>query len=206
LYYLRGPNRVFSVAIFVLLIGSSIPLLMPCWLLGVWVYHVSKAPPESAFVGWTAVVLPIVLYLLLQDSGWLVSLGRLPLAVLGPKEASYLFGNAQFALREYVVSCLAAIHFIGIATVLKSRKPLAAQWINWAAGATFSLYVTHAPVLHFVKAVVPDHTWLYLPICIAVALAFAWAFERRLASFRRLVLAILPGYDVVRKIPGAEAA
>jgi peptidoglycan/LPS O-acetylase OafA/YrhL len=69
--------------------------------------------------------------------------------------------------------------------------------IRWIAGGTFSLYLVHLPVMHFLAAVFPwasDSSWtlaVLVGVTPMVCYAFAEVTERRKNAWRNLILKVL---------------
>ena len=181
LFYLRDRRGLLLAVLAMVLAGPNILVLMPCWWLGAWIYLRLQRPVRRD-VGAVLALAPVVCYVLLQATGALRDIQDLTTV---PFKATFSHVSVHF-LRDWLVAILAAIHLIGVAAVTHDRKAKWRAGIAWISGATFSLYVTHLPVLIFTLSVLPAQKWLGIPACIAVAFVFAWAFERRLATLRRL--------------------
>jgi peptidoglycan/LPS O-acetylase OafA/YrhL len=101
--------------------------------------------------------------------------------------------------QDYIVGGLFALHLIGfcaasagLALLLRCERP-----IRWIAGASFTLYLFHVPLLHVVVALAPwpAETWptralVFIGVPLLV-LALAEVTERRKAAWRRGILMLL---------------
>jgi peptidoglycan/LPS O-acetylase OafA/YrhL len=189
--------RVPACIALLAVVGPSIALLLPVWLMGVWAARVvarggvGQGPGLLLCIGGLAGLVVYVLYA--QSHGRLME----PLiAVL----------NAPSAPDYYVVGGLFTLHLVGFAAVvprtgLAGLLERAARPIRWAAGATFTIYLFHAPIAQFLTTILP---WppaalatrlVLLPGLLALLFGIAALTERRKAAWRGWVAA---AFDAVR--------
>jgi peptidoglycan/LPS O-acetylase OafA/YrhL len=87
-----------------------------------------------------------------------------------------------------IAACL-ALHLVGMRAAAPALPARAGQAVRWLAGASFSIYVVHYPVLHLLDALLPEDvpakTALFILIPLAAGLLFAELFERPLPRLRR---------------------
>jgi peptidoglycan/LPS O-acetylase OafA/YrhL len=154
--YLGGARRLIWVALLALVAGPKILLLMPSWLVGVWIWRQLRA----GSLGWSrgtalaAAVLPPVLYGAALSAGIPHDLYRLTTVPLGPEAAAALQFSDEFVWNG-ILGVLVGCHFLGMAELLCSSQglgPRIEQAIRWPAGLTFTIYLLHYPVLHFLAA------------------------------------------------------
>jgi fucose 4-O-acetylase-like acetyltransferase len=155
---------------------------MPCWWVGVWIYH-RLDHPRSDVRAWVLATLPIALYALLSATNALNAIGNLTESEFSSLDSSKWF------VRFWIVAGLTAMHLLGAATLMRNRAAHGTAFFAWAGGAAFSLYLTHFTVLYVMRTIAPGHIELMVPACIAVALFFAWAFERRVGAMRHYLTA-----------------
>jgi peptidoglycan/LPS O-acetylase OafA/YrhL len=95
--------------------------------------------------------------------------------------------------RDYLIAALFSAHVVGFAAVSTTFAPWLernARAIRWLAGATFSIYLVHLPIMHVVASLSPWPKaspltlWLILGVTLLVCLIFAELFERRKAIWR----------------------
>jgi peptidoglycan/LPS O-acetylase OafA/YrhL len=188
--FLFAPRRwrwwaVFGVLVF---IGPKVALLFPAWLMGVLAYRVIAAQRLSRLAGWILFAVPIGLFAGYQ---WVP---HSPLQQFMPVtfDAERLRGTAQ----DLFISGLFCAHLIGYATVSDVFGPLLerhARSIRWISGATFSIYLTHLPIMRLVAAISPwprssPCTLILLVVATLMGcLAFAEISERRKEFWRRLL-------------------
>jgi peptidoglycan/LPS O-acetylase OafA/YrhL len=187
------PWRWLITAAALVFIGPKVALLFPLWLLGVALYRVSTATPTLAPpVGWILFVVPLAILAIYQlfPHPWMQPFTNVSL------DLNRLWSFAQ----DYFIGLLFCVHVIGF----KAVSHFFAQWlerysksIRYIAGATFSIYLTHLPIMHFLAAVSPwpKQSFLTVTFLIAVTIlacfAFAEAFERRKDTYRQLITATL---------------
>ena len=164
-FFVRRPASFGWLGLVALVIGPRILVLLPIWLLGVWVYYRTITRPVNAPLGWLLVLCSAggyLLYLVLRGHEYLFEftvrqLGMFEYIVrkLGTGYANNFFGWSNHFLSNYLVGILVAAHFLGIAaiapTVGKVLLPLATP-IRAAAAYTFSIYLFHFPLLRFFAA------------------------------------------------------
>jgi peptidoglycan/LPS O-acetylase OafA/YrhL len=197
-YYIAFGAFIFSprrwrwliTAVTLVFIGPKVAFLFPLWLMGVALYHLCKAPPAvRPSVGWAFFVVPIVA---------LIAYQKLPHPALQP------FTNVSFSLerlwtfcQDYLVGFLFCLHLFGFTVISDAFAPWLekhSRSIRWIAGATFSLYLTHLPIMHFLAAISPwPNTSPWMPVVLTVVtpllcLAFAEVSERRKDIWRRVIL------------------
>ncbi len=144
------PGRAGWVAAAVLLAaGPGIAILFPLWLLGVLCWR------------WHGVVLG-------RGWSWGLFLGGMlgvVLAAAGQQRHGQIYDDfaitaARFGdyAQDYLVGGLFAVGLVGFFGVSRAFGPLlgrVAGPVRWAAGATFTLYLFHVPLIRFIVAVSP---------------------------------------------------
>jgi peptidoglycan/LPS O-acetylase OafA/YrhL len=156
--YARGKTRAFLLIGICALVGPKILLLLPVWLLGVWVHRVNSGPALSGRLGAVLFVLPIALYIAFRYSGMRDALLQWSYVQFG---RSFVEGELMWSnefLAAYCIGLMVACNFIGVHAVSGKLAPLLTPFEkpirNWA-GCTFSIYLFHYPLLQFFKAVLP---------------------------------------------------
>jgi peptidoglycan/LPS O-acetylase OafA/YrhL len=95
--------------------------------------------------------------------------------------------------RDVLIAALFSAHVVGFSAVSTTFAPWLernARAIRWLAGATFSIYLVHLPIMHVIAAwtpwpkASPLTLWLILGATPMACLAFAELFERRKAIWR----------------------
>jgi peptidoglycan/LPS O-acetylase OafA/YrhL len=184
--------RWVAIAAVLVLIGPKIALMFPAWLMGVATYHVCSAQRLSPAAGWLLLTAPLAMlagYQMIPHS---------PLQQFMPVtlELNRLWSVGQ----DYFVAASFAAHLVGFAVVSTTFAPwleLHSRCIRWIAGATFSLYLTHLPIMHLLSAISPwpksSHWTLILLVAMTpiACLAFAEISERRKDSWRALIVHVL---------------
>ena len=185
--------RMAVLAALAWLFGLSVLLLLPTWLAGLGVWHLIRTGqvPRRAPVAVTFAVLPILALVAAKLAHLDEALLRATPGWLGPVRHDHVFDFAQEALWNGVIAAALALHLLGIARVAPNLGEAATRAVRWWAGASFSIYVVHYPVMHLMDAAFPEDLFakavLFVAIPIAAGLAFAEAFERTLPRVRRMV-------------------
>jgi peptidoglycan/LPS O-acetylase OafA/YrhL len=156
--FLRGAPRTATIGGLALVVGPKILLLLPVWLLGVWVHRVNLGARIGRAAGWFLFAGSFVLYALFRALGWRDALLAWTWELLGKRfvEGELMWSNEFLA--AYAIGALVAANFIGLHAVAGDLAPLLARHerrIRDWAGYTFSIYLFHYPVLQFLAALLP---------------------------------------------------
>ncbi len=171
--------------------GPKIALLFPLWLLGVacrWLVA-RNAVPRAA--GWPLLLGPLVVFALWPDP---FTRACYPYSAFGANWACILPMS-----QDYAIGLLVAAHLLGV-HVLSARlaglvAPIARP-VAWLAGASFTLYLLHYPLIHFLAAASPWEVsdWrsrlLVFTATPLIVLAVAEVTERRKGAWRRAMASL----------------
>ena len=184
-FYMRGAMRLIILGVGCLLVGVNIMLLLPTWLVGVVLYNLLKSKANvSRSVVLSCAIGPIVVYAVAVSVELPTYLTQQTQQIFA--DHNFRFSN-QFAWKYFLAICVVT-HLFGMAKLLSNQslkfitKPAA-----WLAGASFSIYLVHYPILEFVNAAFPQLSgrgifWITLTACFV----FASLFERPLHVWRDL--------------------
>ncbi|WP_425039320.1 acyltransferase family protein [Primorskyibacter sp. S187A] len=193
-FYTAGLRRIALLLLGAWVFGLNILVLMPTWLMGVWLYrHLQQAHtpvPRPRAVLYA--IAPVILYVLAQ-------LAHLPAQLYALTASLDHMLDLRFSneiLWNWLLGLLVTCHLIGMAHLLRrvtdrSHLMRVSPALSWSAGGSFSLYVMHYPLLQFL-AIAPLQTgnvWLddavLLTFVTVLCFAFAALFERPLPLFRQ---------------------
>ncbi|MEH6744313.1 acyltransferase family protein [Hyphomonas sp.] len=204
--YCQARTRTLLLAVIALIAGPRILLLAPCWLIGVGLQRLMRSSAYDAIERPAALalcLLPVALYGTAQAVGLPHILTELTTQLLGGKSPNALFGFSDEFIWNFLLGCLVALHFMGAAQILESAGQRATGLepvIRWGAGATFSIYLFHNPLLSFLHALPaynaanPVH-WAALAVTtLGACLLLAEVSERRLLAWKALILRLLSGF------------
>lgn len=156
--FARGAWRIALLLGVAAIMGPKILLLLPVWLLGVWVQRVNARERVGARLGALLFVLPFVLYGAFRFTGMRDALLHWSYAQFG---RSFIEGQLVWSnefLAAWCIGPLVAANFIGFHALSARLGPVLARAegpIRDWAGYTFSIYLYHYPLLQFFKAVLP---------------------------------------------------
>jgi peptidoglycan/LPS O-acetylase OafA/YrhL len=166
-------------------IGPKVALMFPAWLMGVASYRLCATQRVRPAWGWLLFAASIIL---------LAGYEFLPHSPLQQfSEVSFRLDRLGSTGQDYLIAALFSAHIIGFASVSSTFAPWLernAPAIRWIAGATFSLYLAHLPILYLLAAASPwpkssPFTLALLLLAAPVAcLLFAEISERRKEAWR----------------------
>ncbi len=199
--FVRGWMRPVLLAGIVALAGLPVMLLFPMWLAGVLVWRLQRRGGRfpSRPVALALAVVPVVILVALKSANIDNDLLRLTGVLVAPEGAWQALRWAQEVLWNSVIAAALALHLIGMARVapaLPRALPRAlasalARGIRWLAGASFSVYVMHYPIMHLLDATLPEDIALksavFIVVPLGLCLIFAELFERPLPRLRAML-------------------
>jgi len=200
--FIFAPHRWKWVACAAVLIfiGPKVALMFPPWLMGVATYHICATNRVSFKMGWVLLVLPIIVLAVYE------MYPHSPLQQFSSVTLS--FDRIESTLQDYFLAALFSVHLIGFSATSSTFAPWLeshARSIRWIAGATFSIYLAHMPIMHLLAAVSPwpkpspENLILLLTITPLACLVFAEISERRKVFWRRMIESILYTIDVQKR-------
>jgi peptidoglycan/LPS O-acetylase OafA/YrhL len=140
--FLDGKKRLISLLIFGLIAGPKVLVSMPCWLLGVLIYHlrdkINLKLPQAIFV---AIIIPVMLALLCHEINFDQRVTEFSKSLLG-KYYDYLFHSGDFLI-DYAKAVIIAIHLYGMGFIAINWPKLLESFITKAAAMSFTLYLMH---------------------------------------------------------------
>ena len=188
-----GWMRILTVSVLVWLFGLSILFLMPTWLAGLAVWHLIRSGriPRRNSVALALAILPIAALVVAKLARVDEELLRITPDWIGPIRHTQVFDFSREVLWNSLIAIALALHLLGMSRVAPSAGPIVTRAIRWWAGASFSIYVVHYPVMHMMDASLPEgipaKAAIFVLLPVALALLFAQVFERPLPAIRRLV-------------------
>ncbi|KQP23109.1 acyltransferase [Pseudorhodoferax sp. Leaf267] len=137
---------VGSVLLFV---GPRIAVLFPLWLLGVLLYRTMAHRPVSTRVGALAFAASVLLYALYlwQGRHWLAA-----------HDAVSPWVGEKSILNRYAVAAIFGLNLVGAVGLSHLRlrvQPRLEHCVRRCAETTFTVYLVHLPVAHFLSTVTP---------------------------------------------------
>ncbi len=155
LFFFEGRRRWIVFALLCLFLGPKIVLLMPVWWMGVWIYRSDYLAHLPRSTAWLCLLLSLV------GGYWYVDVNMGQWGwdylkqLMGPDLHLELSFSRQF-ITDYYLGAMLALHFVGLRVLLAGVDDCPrhlARAIRYLAGATFSIYLFHQPLLWFYSAV-----------------------------------------------------
>lgn len=194
--FMSGARRVVLLAGLAVFFGPRILLLMPAWLMGVAVWHFVKSGSATR-MGTTPARLmawggPLA-YVLCQAMNVPDILAQLTANAFAPGHYRFILVFSDEFLWNGLIGVFTALHVVGMARLVNGYNGNLPH-LRWWAGASFSIYVVHYPVLHLIDAAFPAETVardaLLFFGSVAAGLVFAQIFERPIAGVRSAVMTV----------------
>lgn len=191
--FLRGVMRLTLIVTIGLIVGMNVLLLAPAWLMGVFVWRwigAGGAMRLSRSEAWAMALIGPFAYVLCLSVGVPDLLRAATALALDVPDARMVLRFSDEFVWNMITGALTACHIVGVAA-LAPAQCAERFWIRWAAGASFSVYVTHYPALHLLDAILPDearYDAVLFAGSVLVGIAFAAVFERPIAQLRRILL------------------
>jgi len=137
------------------LLGPKILLLMPVWWMGVWVYRSDYLARLPVPLAWLCLAISLAggywyVHVNMGQWGW-----DYLKQLLGDELHLQLSFSRQF-ISDYYLGVMLSLHFIGLRVLLARLNTVPGRLettIRYLAGATFSIYLFHQPLLWFYSAV-----------------------------------------------------
>ena len=161
--------------------GWKILLLLPVWLLGVWLYYarerVARIRPDAHVIAAVAAVGLLTLWCTPAGYSWTAPL-RTAGAVFGP-------GYQAMFLSDYVQGLLVAVIIASVVRGAVSYPARLGEAITHAAGMTFSLYMFHVPVILVLRSLDAYDASRLAPSVLAAGVALAACYGLSRVTERR---------------------
>jgi peptidoglycan/LPS O-acetylase OafA/YrhL len=157
-WYWTGWQRRLLVVAIAAVMGPKILLLLPVWLLGVWVYRVNSRGGVDPRRGALLFLGSIALYVAFRASGGRDLLLDWTYEQLGRSFVRTELRWSDEFLSAWLIGLLVAANFVGFFALSSRLAPAMARIErpvrDWA-GYTFSIYLFHYPLLQLLAALLP---------------------------------------------------
>lgn len=156
--FARGAARILLVCGICALIGPKILLLLPIWVLGVWVYRINTGPALSPRLGAVLFIGSLALYIAFRMYGMRDALLHWSYEQFGKRFIEHELVWSNEFIAAYCIGLLVACNFIGFHAISTRVGPYLTavdKPIRHWAGFTFSIYLFHYPLLQFLMAILP---------------------------------------------------
>ncbi|HBH43623.1 MAG TPA: hypothetical protein DDY28_04355 [Hyphomonas atlantica] len=197
--FCRGRTRILLLSLMALIVGPSVLLLAPCWVLGVVLQQFVQrghATKLSTPMGWLLAITPWIPYagaLALDLPDRLLSA---TFVLLGQDSRPYdVLGFSDEFLWNTLLAVLMSLHFLGVYRLASEANWIGARMeaiVRWCSGATFSLYLFHYPILTFLHGlpgydgVNTVHVIVMTIVTLVACFLLAEISERRLGHWKRI--------------------
>ncbi len=187
----RGWRRFPAAALVLALAGPWIAVLFPIWLLGAGTYRLASRCHVGRGTGWLLAAGGLILIVAVENWATWKGLRHPPLPI---------YAHRWQICLDYLIGLGVAAHLLGVYAIAPSLSALlrpVARPVNWAAGATFTLYLFHFPVAQCLAACSPWALggWpsfiFVIGGTLAVVLGAAELTERRKEPWRRLFASVI---------------
>ncbi len=181
--FLRGPLRWVALIGVLAVMGPRIALLLPVWLLGVWLQRrlpgLRMGPRAARLLMGFAVAAYLVFFLSGLRGVTDEASRRLYAGFSQVLPVPFDPGSTVHVLSDYVVALIFAGFVIGCARCEWDFKGAGARWIQRLAGFTFSFYLIHFTLLVFAGALgLSQPGWGLYGLLLLAVLAATWALAQ----------------------------
>jgi peptidoglycan/LPS O-acetylase OafA/YrhL len=159
--FASGWKRGLLVFLVAAIAGPKILLLLPVWLMGIYVHRFGRRPSLSPGYSWVLFAGAPIIYLVCLRVGLRQICLDWTHEVLGTAFADGWLVYSKEFLYSYLVGALTAMNFIGFLGIARHVAPYLARGqlaIRFVAAYTFSLYLFHLPLLQFYAAIIPGES------------------------------------------------
>ena len=193
-FYMRGWLRMGTVILCCAVVGINILLLLPCWLIGVWLYHKSAAATHR-LDPIILMLLPVGLYIIAHTIALPDMLNDLTIYFVSAEGFLQLRFSGSAAWNTFLALLIAA-HLLAAHKWFSddAAQDHALAWpIRKLAQSSFSIYLFHLPVMNVAKPVLSTHVPVLnndvglLSVTIGICLLFAVFFEHTLPWQRKVL-------------------
>ena len=193
LFYVRGARRWLLAAVWLVACGPRIAVAFVLWLVGVAAWRVVRRCPRiSVFAGWTLLSALALAMLVWRRWG-----GALAIPLFEWPAPALLCASMAYYL---VLGLLLGAIIVVFAACSSERAiwPVGVErFVRYCAGASFTLYIAHLPVLVLIAAIRPDGLGtnsgglLAGSITVGVVFILAELGERRKAIYIQIFAKVL---------------
>lgn len=179
-FYVRGWSRVALLLLGAVLFGPYVLIYMPAWFAGVAAYFaLNRASDQPRPLLWIGVAGPVLVY-------GLVCMTAHPSGSPGVFPS---LGFQQHLVWDLSIGVMTAAQLYAVGALFRTTEIRTVRSITWLAGASFSLYVCHFPLIQFTSALTGWTGVTFFvgggAIAIVGSLLFAQVFERPLSRLRQ---------------------
>jgi len=153
-FFLKKPIKYILITMVCVLIGPSILLLMPIWLMGVIVFKITSTRDIPESFGWLLLMLSIFGYLFYRVNGGQEYILEHTINIVGTEFYENLHWS-KFFTSSYIIGTFVSMNFVGFVAVshrFEKFFSLLSKPIRYMASYTFALYLLHYPLLQFFSA------------------------------------------------------
>jgi peptidoglycan/LPS O-acetylase OafA/YrhL len=187
LIFARGRTRVALGLLWCAVVGPRIIVAMPLWLLGVFIHRlVCRGWHLHPAVGW-----PVLAGVVLATLAWRKFLGVSAVPLFEWPPVARLIPSLMYYFGLGVLLGGVILAFASVASTYRAWPPLFEKGVRFFAGASFTIYIMHLPVMVLIGAVWPQ--WIVEPaggvsaslLTVLLMLILAELGERRKAAFQQ---------------------
>jgi len=209
-WYGRGRTRWVLAAAVAAIMGPKILLLLPVWLLGVAVYRLNARAPLGIEAGILLFVGSIALYVAFRATGLRDFLLDWTYARLGRGFVRTELRWSDEFLSAWLIGVLVACNFVGFHAISSRLTRLTSRVegvVRDGAGATFSIYLFHYPLLQLFAALLlldprsPLAVAFLFATTVLACRGLAVLTEQRKDLARRWIGRLVPGGGTASPVP-----
>jgi len=197
----QGIKRYVGLIIVLAIAGPKVLLLMPCWLLGVFIYKTRDKVQLSPRMAWiVAFIAPVILSVVLHKLNFGPFM-RSTFATLFGDQKEYLEFSNDFYI-DYVTAILISINIYASRYIIFDFPKIISNLFVKGASISFTLYLMHGPMLGIIQNLVKEeerHSLIWFFIAVVVIPLACYLIsqytEFKRSSLRRWLDARLPAFS-----------
>ncbi|MCK1642984.1 acyltransferase [Bradyrhizobium sp. 157] len=205
--FARGNVRTILLGAAALIVGPKILAYLPLWLMGSLTFKLCERVKPSLLLGGLLMATSVLIYVATRTVLW-----QFFVPMYHPWS---IWALAKGVIYFYPIGLAVAINLIGFSSVARHTEikvfesGAISNSISWLAGASFTLYLMHLPLVFLAASVVPDiaktptHGVVSIFAIYAITLILAEFGERRKVAFRNAARYIFTRIPLARIKKGA---
>ena len=160
IYYLKSSTKTIVIILVTLITGPKILILFPIWLLGAYTYQINKNNKQNIPLGLFVFTGSLMLFYIFRKLDGPLITNSITNEFFAGIDLNYYLRNSQNFLKDYLIGLMVAMNFIGFSLISEKTQSFLTRIekpVKYLSNITFTLYLLHYPMLHFVAALIDNN-------------------------------------------------